>query len=436
MDFITQIEEALITTLPKIIQQYQGEVAAADISSMEQAVRGMSQRVGKAVLQAWVEKQDEKYPSDERACPHCGGQAKYVRRRKGVMISMLGRLGYSRSYYSCLACQQGHYPVDVRLGIAPGQMSEEVLKCAALAGITASFEASQEYLARLSLLELSPNSIRKASQTLGERIIAQESNLLKESQSEEAQLAQRRDPEKPERLYGSMDGFMVLLEDGWHEMKAGAWWTTTPTHQGELRATDIRYYVDYLPASEFEALVWATGFQQKADQAHELVFIADGAPWIWQVVERHFPHAIQILDFYHASSYLAPIAKIAFANELQATAWLDQQTEALWQGHLTQVFRACRALACQAPDAVAAALTYFTRHRHRMRYAKFRQQGLQIGSGSMESGCKQIGLARLKIAGAQWSPDGARKLAKARAAYLSGNWDDLTPSSDALPQVA
>ncbi|MHB8626694.1 MAG: hypothetical protein ACYDBJ_08340 [Aggregatilineales bacterium] len=52
-------------------------------------------------------------------------------------------------------------------------------------------------------------------------------------------------------------------------------------------------------------------------------------------------------------------------------------------------------------------------------YAKFRAMGLQIGSGSRESGCKQIALERLKIAGAQWSLDGARLLAKARAAFLS-----------------
>lgn len=75
MDFITQIEAGLIATLPNLIQQYQGEVAAEELSSMEQTVRAMSQRVGNAVLQAWVERQDEKYPADERDCPHCGGQA-------------------------------------------------------------------------------------------------------------------------------------------------------------------------------------------------------------------------------------------------------------------------------------------------------------------------------------------------------------------------
>jgi hypothetical protein len=93
-------------------------------------------------------------------------------------------------------------------------------------------------------------------------------------------------------------------------------------------------------------------------------------------------------------------------------------------------------LLAQAPQAVRAALSYFAHNRTRLRYAKFRALGLQIGSGSMESGCKQIGLERLKIAGARWSAAGARLVAKARAAYLSGQWDTVTAAPVTLPKIA
>jgi hypothetical protein len=93
----------------------------------------------------------------------------------------------------------------------------------------------------------------------------------------------------------------------------------------------------------------------------------------------------------------------------------------------------CRALVDRAPKAVAEARSYFAANRTRLRYARFRALGLQIGSGTMESGCKQIAVQRLKIAGAQWSPDGARKLAKARAAFLS---HQVNLSFVPLPQVA
>ena len=60
-----------------------------------------------------------------------------------------------------------------------------------------------------------------------------------------------------------------------------------------------------------------------------------------------------------------------------------------------------------------------------MRYAYFRQQGYQIGSGTIESAAKQIGMMRMKVPGAIWNEANARTVAKARAAYLSDQWHSL-----------
>ena len=105
----------------------------------------------------------------------------------------------------------------------------------------------------------------------------------------------------------------------------------------------------------------------------------------------------------------------------------------LHDGALSTVVRACKALAAHAPEPVAKARHYFAVNRTRLRYAKFRALGYQIGSGTMESGCKQLGLERLKIAGARWSQPGGRLLAKARAAVLS---HELNRYICPLPQVA
>jgi hypothetical protein len=50
-----------------------------------------------------------------------------------------------------------------------------------------------------------------------------------------------------------------------------------------------------------------------------------------------------------------------------------------------------------------------------MDYAEYRKKGYWIGSGTVESACKQIATARLKIAGARWTIAGAIATAKARA---------------------
>jgi hypothetical protein len=424
MEFITYRQERLSEQVPALIAEYDGEIMASSLSEIEGAVKHMTQALGNEITRQVLEAQEPRYPADDQPCPQCGEAAHYQRRRQGMTLTLQGRVYYRRSYYVCAHCGRGHYPLDERLGIQPGQMSQEVIPVAALLGAQDAFGTSSDVLARTTLLELSPNSIRKACQVVGERVAAQEQEQQAGTQDLDHPLAQKRAP-APKRLYGSMDGFMTLFEDGWHEMKAGAWWTVD--ERGS--AQDIQYYVDEVEAERFADLVWATGDRLNAAQAEELVFVTDAAEWIERIIAAHFPHATHIIDWYHACAYLAPVAQAAFQDADQREAWLMQVRTWLWNGHLDDVIRACEQ--CRHPhlkpeeDPAYVAARYFTNHRHHMDYPTYRAQGYQIGSGTMESGCKQIGLERLKISGARWSHNGARLVAKARAAYLSGRWDEV-----------
>lgn len=428
MEFITAIEAQLVAAAQAAIKAYAGEGEALSLEAMEQAVQDLLRTVGRTVLAGWLERQAGKYPADTVACG-CGGQARYERRREAVTITLQGRVRYRRPYYRCV-CGRGCYPLDERLGIKPGQMSDTLQQVATALGVTEAFGSSAGLLTTLTGGTLSPNSIRAACRQTGERVVAHEQALLERSQDVNQHLAQRRSGPRPKRLYGSLDGFQNRFHDGWHELKAGVWWTVDQANRTRWR----RYYVDTLPAEQFADLVWAHGFEVGAPQADELIFIADGAVWIWNIVQRHFPKAVQIVDFYHAVTYLAQVAREAFGDGTpQAQQWLQGHSRLLHNGALSTVVRACKALAAQAPDAVAKARHYFAANRTRLRYAKFRALGYQIGSGTMESGCKQLGAQRLKIAGARWSWDGARLLVKARAAVLNGN---CTRAALPLPLVA
>jgi hypothetical protein len=72
-----------------------------------------------------------------------------------------------------------------------------------------------------------------------------------------------------------------------------------------------------------------------------------------------------------------------------------------------------------AAEAAQRAVTYYPNNQHRMDYAQYRKKGYWIGSGTVESACKQIATARLKIASARWTIPGVIATAKARAAWLS-----------------
>jgi hypothetical protein len=187
--------------------------------------------------------------------------------------------------------------------------------------------------------------------------------------------------------------------------------------QEQHKAQEISYHCEIAPAQEFGRLLWATGVKRLADKAKELIFVCDGAVWIWRLVSHYFPDAIQIVDWYHACEYLTPIADAVFSQDPERQKWLQKVKDWLWHGRTQKVIQACQRYRHHglAADVAQRAVTYYTNNQHRMDYAEYRKKGYWIGSGTVESACKQIATARLKIAGARWTIAGAIATAKARA---------------------
>jgi hypothetical protein len=177
--------------------------------------------------------------------------------------------------------------------------------------------------------------------------------------------------------------------------------------------------------------LWARGCAIGADRARRLVFICDGAVWIWNLIAHYFPNAIQIVDWYHAVNRLKRIAEEVFSDPNERHAWLERVTEDLWHGRVEWVIQACQPLAKKSLLAKQS-LTYYGNNLERMRYAQFRVHGYLIGSGVIESACKQIVTQRLKLLGAQWNLDGAILTAKARSTWLSGHWQKLVTARSLL----
>jgi hypothetical protein len=67
---------------------------------------------------------------------------------------------------------------------------------------------------------------------------------------------------------------------------------------------------------------------------------------------------------------------------------------------------------------------YFLRNADRMRYPQFRRQGLFIGSGVIEAGCKTVIAARLKRSGMFWTLRGANAIIALRCCRISGKFED------------
>jgi hypothetical protein len=398
-------------------------------------------------------------PVSEIACK-CGGTLKYQRIRPATVISVFGKVTYERAYYAGCTCKEGKAPLDEQFGLEPGGVTAGLAALLALAGIKFSFDESPKWLQAYLLFDVSENTVRSETEQMGELQEKREEELVKHSQNEvDLQERLRHPGNVVTRMYGSMDAAKVRIEprphkgekkeehENWRDMKVLCWYeveTVSPAQrstrqrekagreQAVLRAKNMRYFCDIAEADDFGKLLWATGCTVNADISPELVFLGDGAVWIWNLVAQYYANAVQIVDWYHAEEHLEDVAMAAFTLSSERTFWLESVTQLLWDGQVEDVIIACENLAHFCLNAQHA-VTYFTNNIERMRYDKYRAAGYMIGSGTIESACKQIVTQRLKLPGAQWEVSGAVQTAKARAAWLSGQWQTLCDHRSALP---
>lgn len=418
MDFSIQVQEKISTALAEEISNLVN--ASDDLVDLENHIRHMIKEIGRQVYEKVLEKEDQVH--GKTVSCSCGRQSQRISRRAGKLFTVFGWITYRRSYYGCPYCGKKAIPLDQIWHIRPGEVSPVMSKLLAITGVDVAFERAKRNLAEFLLVEISDNTIRKHTQKMGEKQAETESVWISQSQDESwLQLRESKIKDVPERFYGSMDGVQVPVGKEWRELKTLTWYKVAPVYGKEkVRSQEISYHCEITPAEEFGKLLWASGVQRFADKVPELVFVCDGAVWIWNLVSHYFPDAVQIVDWYHACEYLTPIASGVSSDEEKRKDWLQKTKDWLWQGKIKKVIEECRKYVTSlAADAAHAAISYFSNNQHRMKYAQYRKKGYAIGSGTVESACKQIATARLKISGARWTLHGVVATAKARAAWLT-----------------
>jgi hypothetical protein len=461
MEVIQQAAQEIADMMQAIVigQQPNGQ-GVPTIAEIETGIREVLRQIGVQALGLFLEAM-QTTPASEIACS-CGGRLSYQRMREATVISVFGKTRYQRAYYAGCRCQKGKAPLDEQFGLEPGAVTAGLAQLLALAGIEFSYDESPHWLQAYLLFEVSENTVRSETERMGDLQTQREKALIQSSQNEtKLQERQRQPGPVVPRLYGSLDAAKVRIEprpkageekaehEDWRDMKVVCWFEVEEVppsqrsarqrekaarEQPALRAKSLRYFCDIAESKDFGNLVWATGCDLQADRSPELVFLGDGAEWIWNLVSKYFDQAVQIVDWYHAEEHLEAVANAALPPGSERTNWLEGVKQALWEGQVEEVISACQALANRSEEA-RKAVHYFYANAERMCYDRFRAAGYMIGSGTVESGCKQIVTHRLKLPGAQWTVDGAVKTAKARAAWLSGQWRSLCDQRAALPLV-
>jgi hypothetical protein len=387
--------------------------------------------------------------ADQRRLPcSCGHAAEYRELRSKPVVTVMGRVQVSRPYYLCPHCHTGQFPTDVHLDVANTEFSPGVRRMQALVGQQAPFDDGREQMKVLAGLEVTTKSVERTAEAIGEDIA--------QSEQREIQRALQLDlpmiiGEPVPVLYVQMDGTGVPVvkketvgrqskTDGQaahtREVKLGCVFTQTSWDQEgyPIRDPDSTTYTGAIEtAEEFGERLYVEVWKRGWSRAEKKVVMGDGAEWIWNLAEQHFPGAVQIVDLYHARQHLWDLARKLYPHdEVGQKAWIKvHQKRLLDKGKiekLVEAFRSIHATNPEVADKIRTEADYFQRNADRMRYPKFRRQHLFVGSGVIEAGCKTVIGSRLKRSGMFWTVRGANAILALRCCHLNNRFEDYWES--------
>ena len=403
-------------------------------------VRGAMHRAGAGILGQLLSLPVQ--PASPSPCA-CGQSARYYDTRSRRLLTALGPVEFERAYYVCPHCRQGHSPLDRELDVEGVACSPGVRRMMALVGSDTSFEQGREQLELLAGIEVTAKAVERHAEAIGADIEAHEQ--IETQRAKQLELPLVCAPAVP-LLYIEMDGTGIPVVQAetegrsgktegqpahTREVKLGCVFTQTNTRPDgrPLRDEESTSYVAAIETAEqFGLRLYTEAWRRGWSRAQKKVVLGDGAVWIWNLAEQHFPGAIQIVDLYHARQHLWELSGKLFPGDDKARKrWLAPCLEQLEKGKVEALVKMLRVV---QPDSAELAKTvhneaeYFEKNAERMRYPAFRAQGLFVGSGVVEAGCKTVIGSRLKGSGMFWSVRGANAIIALRCCRLSRKFED------------
>ena len=235
-----------------------------------------------------------------------------------------------------------------------------------------------------------------------------------------------------ECIYAMVDGSMLFTrEEAWKEVKLGRIFK-------QSSCMDISNKRGWIRHSLYEAYLGKVDkFTDRMDRYlgcyrgidKRLIFVGDGARWIWKWVDQHYPFATQILDWYHALEHLHDFAKVCLSNQESYNSWVGQQEQLLKNSQVNQVIKNIKNLELTKQNQrkqQSQLITYYTENRSRMDYQQYQNTGAGIiGSGAIEAANREVVQKRMKLSGQRWSKIGAQNMLTLRTTKLSDKWNKV-----------
>ena len=415
-----------------------------DLEALETAVRAAMLASGAQALGAFMTAVGTAPAQGPVRCPHCRQPMRGTGPRTKTILTMLGEATYSRRRYVCPACDTVRYPGDEALDLLGVSRSPGVRRQAARLGAKEPFQEVAQDLRELAGVTLSRKDAERLAEGLGERI--------ERLDQQERQALRRQEPPPPDAaktvdtLYIEFDGTgipMVPWEvqgragkqpDGsakTREVKLGGVFTqTTVDHSGRpIRDPASTTFVGAIEdAQTFGWRIYTEAVRRDLFQAKRVVVLGDGAEWIRNLADTHFPMAQRIIDFYHAKEHVNTLCQTLFTRPDRVAHYRERWWSLLAEGRIEDIVSQAAEYLPRDPAAHKDAwreLRYLSTNKEQMRYRQFREAGLFIGSGVIEAGCRHIVGKRLKQSGMEWTVRGANAILALRCVIHSNRFQDF-----------
>lgn len=380
------------------------------------------------LLQAAADRIDALY--QPRPGEECKGRASIA------VSGIFGSFKLARAYYYHPGKKLGHFPADAALGLENGN-TPALTRLVCLEGADeSSYQKAEDHLRETGGIEFSARQIQRLVQGVGK----------------DAQAWQQREALKPlpeaqavPKLYLSADATGVPMRrdelagrkgkqpDGSAKTRMAYLGCVFTQHKRDENGAPIRdhnstsYLSSFASIDQFGPMLRQEAIRRGLPLATSVVLLIDGAVGLGHMGRICFPTALQIVDFYHALEHAAKIllALLGSKEHPDYKKRLSRWAKLLLKNGVEKLIVQARA-ECAGKNCVAeveAELHYFQSNVSRMQYGTFRKQGLFIGSGVVEAGCKTIIGARCKQSGMFWRQRGAESVLAFRCIHSSRRLD-------------
>jgi hypothetical protein len=409
-----------------------------DILKAEQAFRAAALAQGNHAFLSFL----SELPEDPSICTECGKVMGSQGKRVKHVTTMLGDGELSRTYYECEHCHTHSFPKDEMLGMVGTSFTPGVKRATARLAALESFESTSSLLLELCGINICSKDTERISEAIGEIIQSKSSALIKDTMSDSPNIRILQDSVPVMYLEYDGTGIPVVKAetdgragkqaDGsakTREMKVGCIFTQHGVDEKDRPIRDkasTTYFASIEKADDFGSRVYTEAMLRGAGAAERIVILGDGAKWIWNIADLHFPKATQIVDLYHAKEHISKLLKDLTLDDDEFKVLKDWMYALLDEGDIPQLAALMSLLPAEKQnqrDNVSREIAYFTNNAHRMNYPEFKKQGLFVGSGVIEAGCKNVIGKRLKQSGMHWSVRGANSIAALRCNIISGQFD-------------